>query len=100
MMEQVEEVGMVLTPLYATECIVNTEFIVPKTANVELDKDELNNMIEFIEINFIESIRNDTEIDNIDYIISMMSALQKFRNAYASIKLEEEHHTINQEESK
>ena len=99
-MVKTEEFGVVLTPLCATECVISTEHFAPKTADVTLDNDELNNIIEFVELNFIESIRNDTEIDNIDYIISMMSALQKFRNAYASIKLEEERHTINQEESK
>lgn len=68
--------------------------------HVYLDKDQLYNIIEFIEFNFIDSIRNDTDIDNIDYIISMMSALQKFRLAYASIKLEEESQESSQEEIK
>lgn len=72
----------------------------PLTETVTLDKDELYNIIDFIEIEFINSIRNDTEIDNIDYIISMMNALQKFRIAYASIKLEEESEEANQEEIK
>ena len=72
----------------------------PPRAEVTLDKDELDNVIEFIELNFIESIRNDLDIDNIDYIISMMSALQKFRLAYASIKLEEESQESSQEEIK
>ena len=67
---------------------------------ITLDKDELYNIIDFIEVEFINVIRNDTEIDNIDYIVSMMSALQKFRLAYASIKLEEESEEANQEESK
>lgn len=71
-----------------------------QTETVTLDKDELYNVIDFIEVEFIDAIRNDTEIDNIDYIVSMMSALQKFRLAYASIKLEEESEEANQEESK
>lgn len=71
-----------------------------QTETVTLDKDELYNVIDFIEVEFIDAIRNDTEIDNIDYIVSMMSALQKFRLAYASIKLEEESEEDNQEESK
>lgn len=78
----------------------SVEYTTPTRAEVTLDKDELNNVIEFIELNFIESIRNDPDIDNIDYIISVMSALQKFRLAYASIKLEEESEEDNQEESK
>lgn len=81
-------------------CVSCVEYAALPRADVTLDEDELSNVIEFIETNFIESIRTDTDIDNIDYIISMMSALQKFRLAYASIKLEEETSTINQEESK
>lgn len=72
----------------------------PLTETVTLDKDELYNIIDFIEVEFINAVRNDTEIDNIDYIVSMMSVLQKFRLAYASIKLEEESEEDNQEESK
>lgn len=72
----------------------------PLTETVTLDKDELYNIIDFIEIEFINSIRNDTDIDNIDYVVSMMNVLQKFRLAYASIKLEEESAEDNQEESK
>ena len=74
--------------------------IAANRATVKLKKDELQNIIEFIELNFIDSIRNDTDIDNIDYILSMMRTLQKFRLAYASIKLEEESEEDNQEESK
>ena len=82
---------------YAVDSV---EYTTPPRAEVTLDKDELNNVIEFIELNFIESIRNDQDIDNIDYIISVMSALQKFRLAYASIKLEEESQEFSQEEIK
>ena len=78
----------------------SVEYTLPPRAEVTLDKDELDNVIEFIELNFIESIRNDLDIDNIEYIISMMSALQKFRLAYASIKLEEESQESSQEEIK
>ena len=78
----------------------SVEYTIPPRAEVTLDKDELSNVIEFIELNFIESIRNDLDIDNIEYIISMMSALQKFRLAYASIKLEEESQEYRQEEIK
>lgn len=80
--------------------VASVEYTLPPRAEVTLDKDELDNVIEFIELNFIESIRNDPDIDNIDYIISMMSALQKFRLAYASIKLEEESQESSQEEIK
>lgn len=88
-MVKTEEIGVALTPSYTTECIISTEYVVPETANVTLDKDELNNIIEFIELNFIESIRNDTYIDNIDYIVSVVNALQKLRSAHNSLKKEE-----------
>lgn len=65
----------------------------PVTAEVTLEKDELYNLIDFVEIEFIDSIRKDEEVDNIDYIISMMNALQKLRAGYyqltAKIKTEE-----------
>lgn len=59
------------------------------TATVVFDKDELYNLIDFIEIEFIDSIRKDEDVDNIDYIISMMNALQKLRCAHNSLKKEE-----------
>ena len=61
----------------------------PITADVTLEKDELYNLIDFIEIEFIDAIRRDEEIDNIDYVVNMMNALQKLRAAYACLKLEE-----------
>ena len=50
----------------------------PVTAEITLEKDELYNLIDFIEIEFIDAIRRD-----------MMNALQKLRVAYACLKLEE-----------
>ena len=61
----------------------------PVTAEITLEKDELYNLIDFIEIEFINAIRRDEEIDNIDYVVNMMNALQKLRAAYACLKLEE-----------
>lgn len=61
----------------------------PMTAGVTLEKDELYNLIDFIEIEFIDAIRRDEEIDNIDYVVNMMNALQKLRVAYACLKQEE-----------
>lgn len=60
------------------------------TEIVLLDKDELYNIIDFIEAEFIRAVRDDEDIDNIDYVVSMMNALQKFRSAYESIKQQEE----------
>ena len=95
-----EPIGTTVPTSNCVEYTVDSiEYTIPPRAEVTLDKDELDNVIEFIELNFIKSIRNDPDIDNIDYIISMMSALQKFRLAYASIKLDEESIEDNQEES-
>lgn len=60
-----------------------------ETCMVSLSKTELANIIEFIEIEFIDSIRRDDEIDNIDYVVSMMNALQKLRFAHDCLKKEE-----------
>lgn len=59
------------------------------TTTVEFDKDELYNLVDFIEIEFIDSIRRNDAIDNIDYVVSMMNALQKLRSAHDYLKKEE-----------
>ena len=51
------------------------------TVSVELTPSQLENMIEFIEIEFINSLRRDEEIDNIDYVIDFSDALRALRNA-------------------
>ena len=50
---------------------------------------EFDNLVDFIEIEFIDSIRRDDAIDNIDYVVSMMNALQKLRSAHDYLKKEE-----------
>lgn len=67
-----------------------------KQCAVTFDKTELDNIIEFIEIEFLDSIRRDPEIDNIEYVVSMMSVLQKLRFAYDSL-LNEESETDNED---
>lgn len=52
----------------------------------ELSKSQVENLIEFIELNFIDSIRDDEAIDNIDYVVDMMDALSKLRNMLAIMK--------------
>lgn len=56
-----------------------------KTLNVELTKSQVDNLIEFIELNFIQSVREDTDIDNIDYIVDMMDALKTLRLVSKSV---------------
>ena len=60
------------------------------TQIVEFNKEELYNLIDFIEIEFIDAIRRDVEIDNIDYVISMMNTLQKLRVAHDCLEQKEE----------
>lgn len=81
-----EEVVMEATPYKSSAVSPKSKL----TEIVLLDKDELYNVIDFIEVEFIRAIRDDEDIDNIDYVVSMMNALQKFRSAYESIKLQEE----------
>ena len=50
-----------------------------KTLSVEFTKSQVDNLVEFIEWNFIDIIRKDEEVDNINYIIDMMEVLKKLR---------------------
>lgn len=51
------------------------------TKVVFLTDEELREVIDFIEVEFYETIRRDTDIDVIDYAMNLMSALKKFREA-------------------
>lgn len=51
-------------------------------------KSQVDNLIEFIELNFIDVVRNDTDIDNIDYVVDMMDALTKLRQARSAMQKE------------
>lgn len=56
-----------------------------KTLNVALTKSQVDNLVEFVELNFIQSIRDDTGVDNIDYVVDMMDALKTLRLASKSV---------------
>lgn len=51
-------------------------------------KSQVDNLIEFIELNFIDIVRNDTDIDNIDYVVDMMDALTKLRQTRSAMQEE------------
>ena len=53
----------------------------PEMMNVSLTESQIDNLIEFIEFNFIDVVRSQEDIDNINYIIDMMEALKKLRCA-------------------
>ena len=46
-----------------------------------LSKSQCKNLADFIEYNFIDSLRNDTDIDNIDYVVDMSKAYEVLRKA-------------------
>ena len=46
-------------------------------------KSQVDNLIEFIDI-----VRNDTDIDNIDYVVDMMDALTKLRQTRSAMQKE------------
>ena len=50
-----------------------------ETYNIVLTKSQVNNLLEFFEINFIDSIRNDEEIDNIEYLCNMCDIYKKLK---------------------
>ena len=56
-----------------------------KTLNVALTKSQVDNLVEFVELNFIQSIRDDTGVDNIDYVVDMMDALKTLRLVSKSV---------------
>ena len=51
-------------------------------------KSQVDNLIEFIELNFIDVVRNDTDINNIDYVVDMMDALTKLRQTRSAMQKE------------
>lgn len=51
-------------------------------------KSQVDNLIEFIELNFIDIFRNDIEVDNIDYVVDMMDALTKLRQTRSAMQKE------------
>ena len=46
---------------------------------IDLTESQRKNLCDFIEVNIFEYIRNDTEIDNINWLIDMMKAYQKLK---------------------
>jgi len=50
-----------------------------KTYSLELTKSQIENLKEFFEFEFIDSIRDNTDIDNIDYLVDMMEIYKQFK---------------------
>lgn len=67
-----------------------------KTLNVALTKSQVDNLIEFVELNFIQSIRDDTDVDNIDYVVDMMDALKTLMLASKSVPDTKENRAVKE----
>ena len=67
-----------------------------KTLNVALTKSQVDNLVEFVELNFIQSIRDDTGVDNIDYVVDMMDALKTLRLASKSVSDTKENSAVKE----
>lgn len=67
-----------------------------KTLNVALTKSQVDNLVEFVELNFIQSIRDDTGVDNIDYVVDMMDALKTLRLASKSVSDTKENRAVKE----
>ena len=48
---------------------------------IDLTKSQCTNIADFIEMNIFQYIRDDTEIDNMDWLIDMVDAYKKLREA-------------------
>lgn len=54
--------------------------------SIELTKSQIENLLDFFEFNFIESIRNDPDIDELDYLIDICEVVTKLRDAKKEIE--------------
>ena len=50
-------------------------------AQIKLTKSQITNLMEFFEFKFIQSIQEDEEIDNINYLVDMCDIYKKLREA-------------------
>lgn len=53
---------------------------------VELTDSQVKNVADFIEFNLLEAIRQDCDIDNINWVADMCEAYKKLREAEAKLK--------------
>lgn len=48
---------------------------------IELTKSQIGSLLEFIEYEFVDSIRRDETVDNIDYVVNISDVLKTLRSA-------------------
>ena len=53
---------------------------------IAFSKDELDNLVEFFELEFLSMIRRDDTIDNLRYLTSMGDVFRKLENAQKRLK--------------
>ena len=53
---------------------------------IELTKSQITNLANFIQFNLIDEIRNDDEIDNINYLVDMCEAYKVLKEAEEQLK--------------
>lgn len=46
---------------------------------IELTKSQVDNLMEFFEFEFIDSVRNNTDIDNMNYLVDMCDIYKKLK---------------------
>ena len=57
-----------------------------ETYNIVLTKSQVKNLIEFFQFNFIESVRRDEDIDNIEYLCDMCNLYQALKGCMGNGK--------------
>lgn len=48
---------------------------------IELTRSQIENLIDFFDYEFINGIRNDTETDNMNYLVDMCDIYKKLKEA-------------------
>ena len=48
---------------------------------IELTESQVDNLMEFFEFEFIDSIRRNTDIDNINYLVDMCEIYKKLKES-------------------
>ena len=60
------------------------------TISFDITKGQIASLIEFIDLNFISSIRNDEDVDNMDYICNICDIYKNLTKAQETIWNNEE----------
>ena len=50
---------------------------------IEITKDEAESLLDFIEVSFFDTIRNDEDVDNLEWAMNIMSVYKKCKEGCA-----------------